>query len=128
MRPMMRSQFSPASFSMASTVLGCTSHSRAVARTDVPSTRQCRMRTTVSLGRRTSVPKGFSRGSQDRLPHCWHLYRWTWLRPLPAFTVSLRHEWHVTVKSPVEFHSQKPDTGVDGPVRLRLCGSCPGGS
>jgi hypothetical protein len=25
-----------------------------------------------------------------------------------------------------EIHSQKPDTGVVGPVRLWLCGSCPG--
>src|ERR1022692_1833111 len=31
----------------------------------------------------------------------------------------------VHVKSPVEFHSQKPDTGVGDSVRLRLCGFPP---
>src|SRR5579862_1180126 len=61
--------------SMLSTVLGSTSHSRAVPRTLLPSTRQWRIRHTVSFGRRTSAPKGFCCDSEKRLPHCWHLNR-----------------------------------------------------
>jgi hypothetical protein len=70
---MIRSPLSPASLSMARTVFGPTSHRRAVARTDVPSTRQRRIRITVSFGSRTSAPNGFSCGSMNRLPHRWHL-------------------------------------------------------
>src|SRR5579862_8257059 len=94
-------------------------------RTLLPSSRQCRMEITTSCFTRTSSPKGFSCGSVNRFPHWWHLYRWTWLRPLSAFAVSVLQLWHVTVKSPIEFHSQKPHTEVVGLVWLRLCGSCP---
>ena len=43
------------------------------------------------------------------------------LPELPAFDPA---EWQV-MESPIEFHSQKPDTGVGRSVRLRLCGSSP---
>lgn len=73
------------------------------------------MRQTVSCESRTSAPNGVWRGSENRLPHCWHFQRWTLLRPFPAFTVSILQLWQVTVKSPVEFHSQKPDTKFGEP-------------
>jgi hypothetical protein len=44
----------------------------------------------------------------------------------PAFWQSIRQLWHVKV-IPLEIASQKPDTEVEGTVRLRLYGSCPGG-
>lgn len=68
-----RSQFSPASFSMLMTVRFSTPQGRAVPRTELPSTRQSRIRPTVSCGSRTSVPNGFSRASDNRFPNWWHL-------------------------------------------------------
>jgi hypothetical protein len=62
-----------------------------------------------------------------RFPHRWHLYRWSSCRPLPAFTMSVLQLWRVTVKSPIEFHSRKLHTEVEGPVRPWLCGLCPSG-
>jgi hypothetical protein len=49
------------------------------------------------------------------------------LQPIAVLRTSLFRSgslWQVTVNL-LEIHSQKPDTGVVGPVRLRLCGSRP---
>src|ERR1017187_4425588 len=46
------------------------------------------------------------------------------LRCFPKRLASIRQLWHVT-EILLETRSQKPDTGVVGPVRLRLCGSGP---
>jgi len=102
---------------MLTTVFGSTSHSRAVERTLLPSRRQRRIIKTFSLGNLESGPNSRVVGSVNRLEHCWHLYRCAPLLERPALTVSILQEWQVTVKSPVEFHSQKPDT-----VGANLCG------
>jgi hypothetical protein len=48
------------------------------------------------------------------------------LRSRPLRLHSIRHEWQVTVKSPVEFHSLKPDNWVASPCGFGCMDHSPG--
>src|ERR1700722_734533 len=110
---------------MLRTVLGSTSHKRAVERTELPSRRHRRTISALSSRRRESGPSIRSPGSVKRLPHCWHLWRCEPSFARPALTVSIRQEWQV-MESPIEFHSPKPDNGVEDSCGFGCANRSPG--
>src|ERR1017187_4142413 len=119
------SQRAPASTRSFKIVLWCTSVMRSILLMLFPSTSSRRIVSAWSIGR-YMPSKGSSRGSVNRLWHCWQAYRCSPLRFFPLRLHSIRQLWHVIVKSPVEFHSQKPDTGVVGSCGFGCANHGPG--
>src|SRR5665213_4340007 len=88
---------------------------RSMLETLFPSNKSERTISAFSIGR-YMPSRGFSCGSRNVLEHWRHWNRCVPLRSRPLRLHSIRQLWQVTMKSPIEFHSLKPDNEIASPV------------